>query len=150
MCVREHAYVCPANQLSMRAITLRWPIDALLPRCSHFPPDLFFVLRTVQLLRGLANGMGVHEFSAASQWCGPFLFSTVKGMRMNLVALHDDSPPLWKGLMTVHPMLVSTSEQCMNARRPSRWSSDGSCIIEITFLNACFGGGPRGMCPLQH
>jgi len=36
---------------------------------SHFPPDMFFVLRTVQLLRGLAKGMGVDEFSAASQWC---------------------------------------------------------------------------------
>ena len=36
---------------------------------SHFPPDMFFVLRTVQLLRGLAKGMGVDEFSAATQWC---------------------------------------------------------------------------------
>ena len=36
---------------------------------SHFPPDMFFVLRTVQLLRGLAKGMGVDEFSSASQWC---------------------------------------------------------------------------------
>lgn len=30
---------------------------------------MFFVLRTVQLLRGLANGMGVQNFSAATQWC---------------------------------------------------------------------------------
>ena len=36
---------------------------------SRFPPDMFFVLRTVQLLRGLAKGMGVDEFSSASQWC---------------------------------------------------------------------------------
>ena len=39
---------------------------------QHFPPDLFFVLRTVQLLRGLAQGMGVQNFSAATQWCLSF------------------------------------------------------------------------------
>lgn len=32
-----------------------------------FPEDLFFVLRTMQLLRGLSTGMGVN-FSAAQQW----------------------------------------------------------------------------------
>lgn len=37
---------------------------------SHFPPDVFFVLRVMQLLRGLAGGLGVHDFSAARQW-GP-------------------------------------------------------------------------------
>ena len=36
-----------------------------------FPPDLFFVLRVSQLLRGLANGMGIEDFSAARQW-SPF------------------------------------------------------------------------------
>jgi predicted unusual protein kinase regulating ubiquinone biosynthesis (AarF/ABC1/UbiB family) len=35
-----------------------------------FPRDMFFVLRVVQLLRGLANGMGVEDFSAAKQWQG--------------------------------------------------------------------------------
>ncbi|KAK9908263.1 hypothetical protein WJX75_005060 [Coccomyxa subellipsoidea] len=34
---------------------------------SHFPPDVFFVLRVMQLLRGLAGGLGV-DFSAAKQW----------------------------------------------------------------------------------
>ncbi|BDA44687.1 probable AarF domain-containing protein kinase 1 [Coccomyxa sp. Obi] len=34
---------------------------------EHFPPDVFFVLRVMQLLRGLAGGLGV-EFSAARQW----------------------------------------------------------------------------------
>uniref|UniRef100_A0A7S3QWD3 Uncharacterized protein n=1 Tax=Dunaliella tertiolecta TaxID=3047 RepID=A0A7S3QWD3_DUNTE len=35
---------------------------------SRFPADMFFVLRVVQLLRGLANGMGINDFSSASQW----------------------------------------------------------------------------------
>jgi hypothetical protein len=35
---------------------------------EHFPPDVFFVLRVMQLLRGLAGGMGVSDFSAARQW----------------------------------------------------------------------------------
>jgi hypothetical protein len=34
---------------------------------SRFPPDMFFVLRVTQLLRGLAQGMGVEEFSASEQ-----------------------------------------------------------------------------------
>ncbi|KAI8476233.1 MAG: ABC1/COQ8 ser/thr kinase [Monoraphidium minutum] len=38
---------------------------------QYFPPDMFFVLRVVQLLRGIANGMGVTDFSSASQWA-PF------------------------------------------------------------------------------
>lgn len=37
---------------------------------ESFPPDLFFVLRVSQLLRGLANGMQIHDFSAAKQWSG--------------------------------------------------------------------------------
>ena len=41
------------------------PIKAL--GIEHFPPDVFFVLRVMQLLRGLAGGLGV-EFSAAEQW----------------------------------------------------------------------------------
>ena len=41
------------------------PIKAL--GIAHFPPDVFFVLRVMQLLRGLAGGLGV-EFSAAEQW----------------------------------------------------------------------------------
>lgn len=35
---------------------------------NTFPKDLFFVLRTTQLLRGLANGMGIEDFSCTSQW----------------------------------------------------------------------------------
>lgn len=35
---------------------------------TRFPPDLFFVLRVVQLLRGMANGMGIDDFSSAAQW----------------------------------------------------------------------------------
>ena len=35
---------------------------------EHFPPDMFFVLRVTQLLRGLAQGMGVTGFSTAQQW----------------------------------------------------------------------------------
>ncbi|KAL6759162.1 hypothetical protein V8C86DRAFT_2580560 [Haematococcus lacustris] len=35
---------------------------------TAFPPDLFFVLRVVQLLRGMASGMGISDFSSASQW----------------------------------------------------------------------------------
>lgn len=31
-------------------------------------PDVFFVLRVMQLLRGLAGGMGVRDFSSARQW----------------------------------------------------------------------------------
>jgi len=33
-----------------------------------FPPNLFFVLRVVQLLRGLSSGMGVDSFSTARLW----------------------------------------------------------------------------------
>jgi hypothetical protein len=29
---------------------------------------VFFVLRVMQLLRGLAGGMGVRDFSSARQW----------------------------------------------------------------------------------
>lgn len=35
---------------------------------ERFPPDVFFVLRVVQMLRGLAGGMGVRDFSAVEQW----------------------------------------------------------------------------------
>eukprot|EP00775_Hariotina_reticulata_P010212 gene10212-10373_t len=35
---------------------------------EKFPPDMFFVLRVVQLLRGMANGMGIDDFSTADQW----------------------------------------------------------------------------------
>lgn len=37
---------------------------------ENFPSDLFFVLRVSQLLRGLSNGMNIHDFSAAKQWSG--------------------------------------------------------------------------------
>lgn len=52
---------------------------------THFPPDMFFVLRTVQLLRGLATGMGVRDFSTAEQWC-PFLTLHIVTLRaLNLL-----------------------------------------------------------------
>jgi predicted unusual protein kinase regulating ubiquinone biosynthesis (AarF/ABC1/UbiB family) len=35
---------------------------------ENFPSDLFFVLRVSQLLRGLANGMNIDDFSASKQW----------------------------------------------------------------------------------
>jgi predicted unusual protein kinase regulating ubiquinone biosynthesis (AarF/ABC1/UbiB family) len=35
---------------------------------STFPADMFFVLRVVQLLRGLQDGMGISDFSSAHQW----------------------------------------------------------------------------------
>ncbi|KAF5841271.1 ABC1/COQ8 ser/thr kinase [Dunaliella salina] len=35
---------------------------------NRFPADMFFVLRVVQLLRGLADGMGINDFSSADQW----------------------------------------------------------------------------------
>eukprot|EP00959_Pyramimonas_sp_CCMP1952_P177111 3702107-Pyramimonas_sp.AAC.1 len=35
---------------------------------KEFPRDFFFVLRVVQLLRGLAHGMGIDDFSCAQQW----------------------------------------------------------------------------------
>ena len=38
---------------------------------ERFPPDVFFVLRVVQMLRGLAGGMGVRDFSSTAQWA-PF------------------------------------------------------------------------------
>ena len=34
----------------------------------QFPQDYFFVLRVVQLLRGMALGMHVGDFSTAAQW----------------------------------------------------------------------------------
>lgn len=44
---------------------------------STFPADMFFVLRVVQLLRGLADGMGVKDFSSAVQW-KPFAMEAQK------------------------------------------------------------------------
>lgn len=35
---------------------------------ERFPPDVFFVLRVVQMLRGLAGGMQVSDFSVVEQW----------------------------------------------------------------------------------
>lgn len=35
---------------------------------TTFPADMFFVLRVVQLLRGLQDGMGINDFSSAQQW----------------------------------------------------------------------------------
>lgn len=35
---------------------------------SYFPPDVFFVLRTTQMLRGLAMGMQQPDFSTSKRW----------------------------------------------------------------------------------
>jgi len=35
---------------------------------TTFPADMFFVLRVVQLLRGLQDGMEINDFSSAHQW----------------------------------------------------------------------------------
>jgi hypothetical protein len=35
---------------------------------ERFPSELFFVLRVVHMMRGLARGMGVEDFSSAQQW----------------------------------------------------------------------------------
>lgn len=35
---------------------------------ERFPSELFFVLRVVHMMRGLARGMGVEGFSSAQQW----------------------------------------------------------------------------------
>lgn len=52
---------------------------------STFPADMFFVLRVVQLLRGLADGMGVGDFSSAKQW-RPFADDALKQLK--------DLPPM--------------------------------------------------------
>lgn len=44
-----------------------------------FPKDLFFVLRTTQLLRGLANGMGIEDFSCVDQWA-PYARTALRRM----------------------------------------------------------------------
>lgn len=57
------------------------PFDANSPMkkmaVEHFPSDMFFVLRVVQLLRGLATHMGVSNFSTAHQW-RPFADDTLR------------------------------------------------------------------------
>ena len=35
---------------------------------KKFPPDVFFVLRTTQMLRGLAIGMQQPDFSTSKRW----------------------------------------------------------------------------------
>ena len=45
---------------------------------STFPPDIFFILRVTQMLRGLAGGMGVADFSNIAQW-RPYAEAAVKG-----------------------------------------------------------------------
>jgi len=46
---------------------------------STFPKDMFFVLRTTQLLRGLANGMEISDFSCADQWA-PYARKALRGL----------------------------------------------------------------------
>jgi hypothetical protein len=56
---------------------------------EKFPSDLFFVLRVIQLLRGLADGMGVDNFSTAKQW-GPLAQQALKRHK----PLHEVATPL--------------------------------------------------------
>ena len=49
---------------------------------KEFPGDMFFVLRVVQLLRGLATHMGVTDFSSASQWRNFADDALIKGGRL--------------------------------------------------------------------
>ncbi|CAD7702937.1 unnamed protein product [Ostreobium quekettii] len=44
---------------------------------THFPPDYYLILRVVQLLRGMKQGMDIGEFSCASQW-SPFAREALK------------------------------------------------------------------------
>eukprot|EP00850_Spirogloea_muscicola_P022824 SM000313S11974 [mRNA] locus=s313:57890:61361:- [translate_table: standard] len=55
-----------ANQLPSCPETSYW-LWCCLQRAASFPKDMFFVLRTIQLLRGLSYGMGVSH-SVAKQW----------------------------------------------------------------------------------
>ena len=45
---------------------------------TTFPPDIFFILRVTQMLRGLAGGMGVDDFSNVAQW-RPYAEAAVRG-----------------------------------------------------------------------
>jgi hypothetical protein len=51
---------------------------------EKFPSDLFFVLRVIQLLRGLADGMRVEGFSTAKQW-GPLAKQALKEQGKHLL-----------------------------------------------------------------
>ncbi len=58
---------------------------------STFPADMFFVLRVVQLLRGLQDGMGITDFSSAHQW-KPFAEVALKQLGdLGVVKEIDDS-----------------------------------------------------------
>ena len=52
---------------------------------EKFPADMFFVLRVVQLLRGLADGMNISDFSSARQW-KPFAKQALKQLRRDGVS----------------------------------------------------------------
>jgi hypothetical protein len=58
-----------------------------------FPPDLFFVLRVIQLLRGMAGAMGVQGLSTAKQW-GPL---ARRALRERRKCLHSGAPQLRAG-----------------------------------------------------
>jgi predicted unusual protein kinase regulating ubiquinone biosynthesis (AarF/ABC1/UbiB family) len=47
---------------------------------TTFPAEMFFVLRVVQLLRGLQDGMEINDFSSAHQW-KPFAEVALKQLR---------------------------------------------------------------------
>ena len=64
------------------------PIKAL--AVEHFPGDIFFVLRVMQLLRGLAGAMGV-EHSTARQWA-PLARAALRGAKHERAAARTRQP----------------------------------------------------------
>jgi hypothetical protein len=69
-----------------------------------FPPDVFFVLRVTQMLRGLAGGMGVKDFSNVVQW-RPYAEAAVRGGARLRGGVAPDSelalPPAPAGLESI-------------------------------------------------
>jgi hypothetical protein len=79
------------------------PIKAL--PVDKFPSDMFFVLRVVQLLRGLANAMDPDlDFSSASQWA-PYARDALRGVGGDASGLraplrHPGGWAAWPGYST--------------------------------------------------
>ncbi len=73
MCRPERPQIWRALRAFIRKLMCR--VDTFSPDSpikklgiKHFPPEVFFVLRTIQMLRGLAMGMQQPEFSTAKRW----------------------------------------------------------------------------------
>jgi len=85
----QHAY----NMFDTRGVTMDlFGPNSLLKAnpVTEFPQEFFFVLRVVQLLRGLGHGMGVEDFSCASQW-KPFAEHAVNHRGRNRRATSDET-----------------------------------------------------------